>query len=491
MNRPTRTRDEASRATDRPFGNEALVVATVVAIGIVFRVREALRTPLWFDELFTLWMSRFPMPQMLTLLRGDIHPPLPTLMVSAWCAIGGERVLWLKTLPLALGVLTLLATYGLARDLFGRGTATLAALLLALHPMHVYFSQELRSYGLLALALVLSVWGAWRWTASGRRRDAALWALAMALTVHTHYLGGVVLAFLDLWVLAAIRRDRSRWRAWLLVHLGVFMACLPLAGMLPHQLRLSSSSWAPRPDLEYVVDYARKLAFGAYYWIPVQLVAAGFAWRLQTSRRAATFLAWLLIVPVTVAILLSLRGAHLFAGRHWFILVPLACVLTAAGIAGLPSRAVRRVAAIVFVMFAARAAILFRPLREAVVLREVASTLEARMQPGDLLFCVDSHSLITLDYHLGARRGVLFSGPLALPYFLGSALIPPERFVTPDSLFRAAAAGRRWWAVRTRESGLADAPIAARLDSLAHGERRHDEPVTVWAGRPGMIGALH
>jgi hypothetical protein len=130
-------------------------------------------------------------------------------------------------------------------------------------------------------------------------------------------------------------------------------------------------------------------------------------------------------------------------------------------------------------------------LREAVVLREVASTLEARMQPGDLLFCVDAHSLITLDYHFGARRGVLFSGPLALPYFLGSALIPPERFVTPDSLVRAAAAGRRWWAVRTRESGLTDAPIAARIDSLAHGERRQYEPVTLWAGKPGMIGESH
>ena len=218
---------------------------------------------------------------------------------------------------------------------------------------------------------------------------------------------------------------------------------------------------------------------------------AGFGWRSRGTRRAATFLAWLLVVPVTVAILLSLQGAHLFTARHWFILVPLVCALTAAGIMGLPSRAVRMVAAVVFVVFAARATTLFRPLREAVVLREVASTLKARMQPGDLLFCVDGHSLITLDYHLGDKRGVLFSGPRALPYFLGSALIPPERFVTPDSLVRAAAAGRRWWVVRTRESGLADAAIATRLDSLAHGERRHDEPVTLWAGQPGMIGESH
>ena len=491
MNAPTRTRDDGARATDPPFGNEALVVTAIVAIGIVFRVREALRTPLWFDELFTLWMSRFPVPRMLTLLRGDIHPPLPTFMMSAWRAIGGEHVLWLKTLPLVISVLTLLATYGLARDLFGRRTATLALLLLALHPIHVYFSQELRSYGLLALALMLSVWGAWRWTVSGRRRDAIAWALAMALSVHTHYLGGVILAFLDLWVLASIRRDRSRWRGWLAVHLGVLVLCLPLAAMLPHQLKLSRNHWIPPIELLTVVDYVRKLAYGAYYWIPIQILVAAFAWRLPASRRAATYLAWLLVVPATVAIVLTQLGQHLFAERHWFVMVPFACVLTAAGIASLPSRMTRIGAAAVFIVFAARATLLFRPLREAVALQEVASTLAARMQPGDLLFCVDGHSLITLDYHLGSERGVLFTAPGALPYFLGSALIPPGRFVTPDSLVHAAAAGRRWWAVRTREAGPANAAIAAMIDSLAHGERRYEDPVTLWAGRPGMIGESH
>jgi uncharacterized membrane protein len=463
-------------------------VAVILAIGIAFRVREALRTPLWFDELFTLWLSRLPLPQMWTMLGGDIHPPLPTLMVSAWRMIGGEHTLWLKMLPLSIGVLTLLAAYGLTRDLFGRGVAAVGALLLALHPMHIYFSQELRSYGLLTLALVLSAWTAWRWTVSSRRRDAILWACAMALTMHTHYLGAVVLAFLDLWVLAVIVRDRSRWRDWLLVQAGALVLCLPLAAMLPHQMQLSRDHWIPPPHIESIVDFVRKLAFGAYYWIPVVFLVAAFAWRRQEARRGATLLAWLLIVPVTVAVLLTLRGQHLFSERHWFIVVPFACVLMAAGIAALPSPAVRIVTALVFVLFAARASMLFRPHNEAVALREVAVTLASRMAPDDLLFCVDHHSLITLDHHLGNTRGVLMTKVGVLPYHVGGAIVPAPRYVKPDSLVRAASAGRRWWAVRTRESGLSTEPIAAMIDSLARGERRHRDPVTMWASQPGMMG---
>jgi len=69
----------------------------------------------------------------------------------------------------------------------------------------------------------------------------------------------------------------------------------------------------------------------------------------------------------------------------------------------------------------------------------------------------------------------------------GDALIPEARRVSPDSLRRAAASGRRWWAIRTREGGHATGATAALMDSLARGGRRQIAMVTLWGGVPGML----
>lgn len=475
-------------AAARMTAREAIVLGAILAVGLALRLREAARTPLWFDELFTLWMAGHPLPQMLRLLAGDIHPPLPTLLVALWRAVGGDGALWLKTLPITIGMATLAVTYAFTRDVFGRRTAPVAAALLALHPMHVYFSQELRSYGLLALAVLLSAWGAWRWARDGRTRDGVLWAGGMALTMHTHYLGAVVLAFLDLWVLASLRRTPSRLAGWAWVHAGALALIAPLAGMLPGQLRLSANHWLPHPAFPSIVDHLRKVTFGAVYMVPVLAVAVVASLWPRATRAAAAFLLGVATVPLAVAFVLTHYGAHLYAARYWHFLEPVWCILFAAGLAALPPRVPRTLATAALILFAVRADVLTAPLREAVALREVAGLLAPHVRPGDLLFCADTHSLLTLERH-GIPPGVLIVNGISLPYYLGAAIVPMDRRVAPDSVIAAAAAGRRWWAVRTREGGMPTVRVAALLDSVARGGSWSFDPVTVWAGRPGMLDA--
>jgi hypothetical protein len=457
------------RLPARMTAGEGLVLVTVLGVGIALRIREALRTPPWFDELFTLWMSAHPFAEMMRLLRGDIHPPLPTLMVAAWRAVGGDGVLWLKTLPIVIGVATLLAVYGFARELFGRRTALVATALLALHPVHVYLSQELRSYGQLALALVLAAWGAWGWTRGGGVRHGVLWAAGMALTMHTHYLGALVLLGLDAWVLLALQGRRERMRAWLAIHVAALIAVLPIAGMFAGQLGLATHHWVQAPTFAALLDYFRKVAYGAWYMVPPLALLALAPLRRPDLRSASAFLFAITLPPLLLAFVLTrYGGAHLFTGRYWYILVPFWSVLFAAGLASVPGRAVRALATVALVLFAGRACRVSSPLREAVALKWAAR-----------------HSLVTLDYHLHAPRGVLVDGAINLPYYLGSAMVAPARRVSADSVIAVATAGRRWWGVRT-ESGASTAHLAALLDSLERGGSLHEGPVTIWAGQVGM-----
>src|SRR6185436_8312949 len=53
-----------------------LWLGLILVVGAALRFREAWLTPLWFDEIFTLWMTRSPFGVMLQRLASDIHPPL-------------------------------------------------------------------------------------------------------------------------------------------------------------------------------------------------------------------------------------------------------------------------------------------------------------------------------------------------------------------------------------------------------------------------------
>jgi uncharacterized membrane protein len=119
-------------------------------------------------------------------------------------------------------VLLVAATYGLGRRLFGAAPGLLAALLAALSPFGVYYSQEARMYifvalwGALSMLAFIACRSAWPGWAAGLAAGAALLAEQRA-GVYSHYFGFSILlaqnlAFL-VWWLADWRREGPRWDA--------------------------------------------------------------------------------------------------------------------------------------------------------------------------------------------------------------------------------------------------------------------------------------
>ena len=120
----------------------------------------------WFDETVSLdwaedgpayiWQSTF------TLLK-DKHPPGYYLLLHSWqkllepLGLAHDDVA-LRALGALLGVLTVLGMLLLVRRLSGRPTARLAGSLIALSPVLVWYSQELRMFQPATTALV---WGAY------------------------------------------------------------------------------------------------------------------------------------------------------------------------------------------------------------------------------------------------------------------------------------------------------------------------------------------
>ena len=104
-------------APARSVAHSALGLAALLIVAGAVRYAFARESHLWFDELYTLFVARHPLPELLRIVGADIHPPLHFVLVSAWRALGGEGDLWLKSLSILAGLAGVALMVPYIRDL--------------------------------------------------------------------------------------------------------------------------------------------------------------------------------------------------------------------------------------------------------------------------------------------------------------------------------------------------------------------------------------
>ncbi len=452
---------------DAPSPLERFALPALLATAVLLRLREALRTPLWFDELYTLDLARRPWGEMLSLLPADVHPPLHYVLVWLWCRVAPWDVA-LRGLSIAAAVGALYVAFLLVREMLGRPAAWIVAAFLAVHPWHVYVSQEMRSYALLWLALGLSALGAWRWSEHGRRPDALLFVAASAAAMWTHYLAGVVVFAQWLWGVARFAREPRRLFQWVLLHAaigGLFAALMPLLWMQLH--RVEVDFWLKPPTLGSLFDFARRCSFGnARVAIPVALVAA-LAFVDRRAWRATTFAFAIGPLAVIACWWLGTHGIHIFAVKYMMFALPGMFTLLAAGLLRLPGRWTRGVAIAALVVLAGRALAL-QPVNSEASSNAVARTwLAARVRDGDVIFHADPHTLLFAQRYFPHARNRLLPMRQRVPYFDGAAVVTAREVASAEEVHAVDAAGGRWFGMVWGRGGVKPAAAVALFDSLA------------------------
>jgi len=486
---------EPNQSNPRTFTLDPWLIAALI-VGLVVRVQAAMRSHLWFDEIYTLWVARRPFRELIATVAADVHPPLHYLMVSAWRALGGENDVYLKTLSILAGLATIYITFAIGRELFSRTTGAGAAFLLALHPAHVAFSQESRSYATLFMLLAASQWCAWCWVERGGKRYGFGFVLAAAAALYTHYLAAPVLACTALWGLWALmdRDEATRIRPWIGLHLLVALLFAPqLPTVWTQAARLRHDRWVQSPLLDNFTNLLRLLAYSRTAAILPLLGLAALP-VLRRGARPAGVLLWMAsLVPATLLFVLANRGTGVFVERYMLFGLPAWCVLLAAGAAGLRWAWLRAASIALLLLVAARGLFLHEPQVEAARLTRLESYLAAHVRSGDVVVHADAHSLL-FARHYGLDPGVhlIYLRTPGLPYYEGNLVIPDAWRIGPHELEALRSSGRRWWAVDTRY-GFVRADAETTDLALAAGARVWTiDRATVWGGQgAGADSAAH
>jgi 4-amino-4-deoxy-L-arabinose transferase-like glycosyltransferase len=181
-----------------------LVLVTLLALGL--RLYRLDAQSLWYDEGFSVYLGRMDLSQITERTAADIQPPLYYYLLHGWIGLLGDGEKTLRGLSLLFGVLTVPLIYAGALALFrSRLAGLLASLLVAVSPLHLWYSQEVRMYSLLTFLCLLSSYLLLVvLREEGRWRAMALWAaytMVCIAALYTHYFAFSVLAFQGVYLL--------------------------------------------------------------------------------------------------------------------------------------------------------------------------------------------------------------------------------------------------------------------------------------------------
>ncbi|MEZ4514708.1 MAG: glycosyltransferase family 39 protein [Chloroflexota bacterium] len=243
---------------------------------------------LWYDEALAILFAEKSLAAMLngtiTLTNGvaaNVHPLLYFWLLHGWMQLVGSSPAAVRLLSVLLGTATVFVGYLLGQEIGDWRLQTLsnlqspisnlqslpllAALLIALSPFHIYYSQEARMYGLLGCLTMLATLFWLRGWRTNQRRDWLLFAVCGALVLYTHTLGALYLATLGIWaVWQWVRRGWQRWQGVVGSYALMLLLYAPWLTILPSQLgRVQQNYWVARPGLTELLQTL--LAFHAAY----------------------------------------------------------------------------------------------------------------------------------------------------------------------------------------------------------------------------------
>jgi len=326
-------------------------LALIVLGGAALRFVGLAKESIWLDEATSIIIARMNLASVVAWAAGDIHPPLYYLALHLWLGFGQSEFA-VRALSALFGVMTVVIVYALARELFDPRVAWLSALLLALSPLHIWYSQETRMY---VMVTMLSLLASYVMVLALRRRRLRYWlgyALVSALALYTHYFALFVLLFQGLFAVCWLWRNGSKslWCRWLMATLAIAFLFLPWVPILYHQVTTGGGGWVERsvgrPSLRALADtwiyfsigldrqlYPVLLRRVAYVLFGICLVVVSRLAR-EREREAVLFCLMYVAVPLLTAWLLS-QAKPMYTIRYLLPFLPAYCILVAAGIDGL------------------------------------------------------------------------------------------------------------------------------------------------------------
>ena len=302
----------------------------LLTLALLARFYNVTQPTVWYDEAFSALVSTYS-PALIWYYSGqDVHPPLYYLLLHGWTVVFGNGVFAIRAMSVVAGVMSVALAQWLVSMIATRRATIWACLLLALLPIAVRYSQEVRMYALMGVWLMGATITLVYWVQDpSRQRYPVSYVVLMTAAFYTHYFAALCVFSHWLYVSLPSKHGRFLLRpAWWLANIAIVVCYLPwiphLMGQLSHT---GAVDWIPPPSFDTLpsviwqfltLDDGRTLPWPLFLGLPLMVALATLAviTRDNGPHKFHTLIALYTAAPLCTVFLISFK-LPLFTTRYF------------------------------------------------------------------------------------------------------------------------------------------------------------------------------
>ncbi len=233
-------------------------ICLILVTAVLLRWRGLNSESMWADEGYTTWFSQFSPSTQWRLLAWDTQAPSYHILLHYWVSFWGSSVTSFRALSALCSTLSVFVFFLVARKVWpDRVFLLLGLMLFSFSYFQIWYAKEARSYALLDLLLLTTVYCILEYLAQPTQLRLIGVAIALASTLYTHNMAQFYLpGFMAFWFLyPSTMTFRMRLKKASLVGVIVLALYIPWLPVLVKQIvSVHAYFWAPKPrvsDLLY------------------------------------------------------------------------------------------------------------------------------------------------------------------------------------------------------------------------------------------------
>jgi mannosyltransferase len=407
-----------------PFYKKAvyLILSAIVILGFVLRFFDLGKESLWLDEATTYYNTNATsIEDVLTAAYNDRSPPLH--FIALWgVRLLGSSEFWLRFPSACAGVLTIIVIFFVAREIANEKVGLISALLLAVSPFHIYYSQEARFYAFAVLFIAFAYYAFFKACKSRQWYDWTLFGVACAAAFYSHFYTSfaIITLFIGYFIIRIKEFDFTKWsgktgsinaiiptdfKFFILGGMVAFILVLPIIGSFLHQNQYFLTRTFNWGLSFWSIPFATISAFSfsneivACFFIFLMIAGLWMTWR--SNKYSAIVLGFCLFIPVIISMYLS--SSIPFNVRYHMYLITIFLVIVGIGIERLAEFLNKNkgvyVALVLIILLSIMPLSAYYSDFNKEDWRGFSVNLQKITQPGDIIVPLPSYMVLPLQYY--------------------------------------------------------------------------------------------
>lgn len=313
------------------------ILLTIILLGLFLRLFKLGYHDLWYDEAISISLSN----------KYSIiwNPPLFYTILHYWMKLFGQSEFSIRFPSVIFSTLSIPSIYLLAKRLFNPKVGALAAIIMAISPMQIWYAQEARPYSAVLLFGIISTYFLIM-AIKGAPRYWYYFVVTSILGLYTGEFYTVLLIshIILFFVHVLFYSDKKGIKNLMLSLLFISLCFLPWLNYYLHKFHsIKQGFWIPEPDVSSLVITFENFLVGYnlsqnYYFIAdfliIVLFLAAFKsiYKNRDARNNFYICLFLVIFPMLSTYIFSKLIVSIYLDRGLLIFSPCYYILLAVGI---------------------------------------------------------------------------------------------------------------------------------------------------------------